>query len=136
VVDEALRLYPPVWINNRQVLIDDEIDGVVMPKGSLVFMLPYIVHRHPEYWDNPEAFIPERFAPERSTATYHEAYMPFGGGPRSCIGNHFALMEVQLVLATLAQRYSVRLAPGTLMRLISRGTLHPEGGLPMTLHRR
>lgn len=136
VIDEALRLYPPVWINNREVLLDDEIDGYHMPKGSLVFMLPYVVHRHPAFWDNPEVFIPERFAPENAEAPYHQAYLPFGAGPRSCIGNHFALLEIQLVLATLAQTYCLRLAPATLVRLVSKGTLHPEGELPMTIQQR
>jgi len=125
-----------VWINDREVLIDDQIGGYTMPKGSIVFMLPYVVHRHPDYWENPEAFIPERFAPSHADAPYHEAYMPFGGGPRSCIGNHFALLEIQLVLAAIAQSYSIQLAPGALLRLTSRGTLYPEGELPVTLHKR
>ena len=136
VIDETLRLYPPVWINNREVLIDNVIDGYAMPKGSLVFMLPYIVHRHPAYWENPEAFIPERFAPEHAEAPYHEAYIPFGAGPRACIGTHFALLEIQLILATLAQYYQVQLAPGVLFRLVSKGTLHPDGDLLVSIHRR
>ena len=94
---------------------------------------PYVTHRHPSYWHDPERFDPERFTPEQIRSRPRFAYLPFSGGPRLCIGNEFALMEAQLVLAMTVQRYRLRLVPGTRVEAESRLTLRPRGGLPMTV---
>ncbi len=130
-IDEAMRLYPPAWITNRQAFADDEICGYHIPAGAIVLISPYVLHRHPHYWDHPDAFDPERFTPERSAGRPHYAYFPFGGGPRQCIGKGFALMEAQLILATVAQRFRLRHAPGYTAVPQGQLTLRPRGGLPM-----
>lgn len=130
---EALRLYPPAWIAGRRALMDDEVDGRPVPKGALVFVSPYVTHRHPELWESPEGFDPDRFTPEREAARPKFAFFPFGGGPRVCIGNSFAMMEAQLLLATLAQRYRLELVPGRRVEPEPLVTLRPRGGLPMRL---
>jgi cytochrome P450 len=131
VIDETMRLYPPAWITNRQALADDEICGYHIPAGAIVLISPYVLHRHPDYWDHPDAFDPERFTPERSAGRPHYAYFPFGGGPRQCIGKGLALMEAQLILAAVAQRFRLRHAPGHAAVLQGQLTLRPRGGLPM-----
>lgn len=93
----------------RAAIRDDEIGGYRIPANSEVLLLPYI-HRHPKYWERPEEFVPKHFLPEKEAARPRYAYFPFGGGPRQCIGNNFALMEAQLIIAKLAQRYRLRLA--------------------------
>jgi cytochrome P450 len=134
VLEEALRLYPPAWIFGRKAIADDEIGGYSIPANSIIVLSPYITHRHPAFWGNPEVFDPERFIPKRSTDRPHFAYFPFGGGPRMCIGNNFALMEMQLILATVAQRYKLRLVPGHPVEPEACLSLRPRYGLPMTLH--
>jgi len=100
----------------------------------MIMISPYAMHRHPAFWEEPERFEPERFAPERSAARPAYTYFPFGGGPRMCIGNHFAMMEAQLILATVAQRSRLRLVPGHQVEPQMRVTLRPRYGLPMTIH--
>jgi cytochrome P450 len=112
VAEESMRLFPPFWFYTRNARGDDEIGGHLLPAGSLVLLCPYATHRHPAYWDEPEAFRPERFAPENSADLVREAYFPFGTGQRMCIGRHLAMLEMQLILAMVAQRYRPRLAPG------------------------
>ena len=129
VVQEGLRLYPPAWVITRSVIGNDEIDGYDLPAGSIVFVSPYVTHRHPRYWDNPEGFDPRRFEREPTKG----AYYPFGGGPRQCIGSAFAMMEAELVLATLAQRVRLELAPGAPIELDPSITLRPKNGLLMTV---
>ena len=133
VVEEAMRLYPPVWGFTRQAIDEDHVGGFTIPKRSVVTISPYVTHRHPSYWHDPERFDPERFTPERIRSRPRFAYLPFSGGPRLCIGNEFALMEAQLVLAMTVQRYRLRLVPGTRVEAESRLTLRPRGGLPMTV---
>ena len=135
VIEEALRLYPPAWIFGRKAIADDEIGGYSIPANSIIVLSPYVTHRHPALWEHPEVFDPERFTPERSAGRPHFAYFPFGGGPRMCIGNNFALMEMQLILATIAQRYKLRLVPGHPVEPEALLSLRPRYGLPMTLHR-
>ena len=135
VLEEALRLYPPAWVFGRKAIADDEIGGYFIPANSMIVLSPYMTHHHPAFWENPEVFDPERFTPERSASRPHYAYFPFGGGPRMCIGSNFALMEMQLILATLAQRYKLRLLPGHLVEPEALLSLRPRYGLPMTLHR-
>jgi cytochrome P450 len=135
VTQEALRLYPPAWILARKALADDEVSGYHIPQGSMVIISPYATHRHPEFWERPDEFDPERFTPERVAARPHFAHVPFGGGPRQCIGSSFALMEMQAALATVAQRYRLRLAPDALVAPEAKITLRPRYGMPMILER-
>jgi cytochrome P450 len=127
VLQESMRLYPPAWIIGRSANGADEIGGYLIPARSIVFVSPYVVHRHPRYWDNPEGFDPQRFATEPPRG----AYLPFGGGPRMCIGNFFATMEAELVLATIARRLRFELAPGYPVELEPSITLRPRRGVWM-----
>jgi cytochrome P450 len=131
VVEEAMRLYPPVWGFMRQAIEPDEVGGYRVPKRAVVTISPYVTHRHPAFWEEPERFDPERFALEQVRARLRFAYLPFSGGPRLCIGNEFALLEAQLVVAMTIQRYRLRLVSGTPVEPESRLTLRPRGGLPM-----
>jgi cytochrome P450 len=126
IVDETLRLYPPVAMFPRDVVNDDEIEGYLIPKGTMVFVGPYMTHRHPEFWDRPLEFHPEHFAPGQAEKRPQYAYYPFSAGPRTCIGNHFALLEATLVLAELAQRLTLRLLPGQNLEPEFVGTLRPS----------
>jgi cytochrome P450 len=139
VVHEALRLYPPAWVISRSAIGDDVVCGYHVPAGSIVVVSPYITHRREASWPNPEGFDPDRFvdrgAGERPTGQHRFDYFPFGGGPRQCIGNGFALMEAQLVLATVAQRFELHLVPGHTIRAEPLVTLRPKGGIPMRLKR-
>ena len=136
VIDETMRLYPPVYILSRKVAADDAIGGYKIPGGSAVDISPYITHRHPDFWEEPERFDPERFAPERAAARHQYAYIPFSTGPRMCIGNSFALMEATLILATVARRFRPRLPDGQMPAPLPLVTLRPAGGLPMVIERR
>jgi len=120
----------------RQSVGEDEIGGYRIPADSSVSLIVNNAHRDPRWWDNPEAFDPERFTPERSENRPHFAYAPFGGGPRLCIGSAFALTEAQLVLATVAQRFQLRLIPGHPVRPNPIFVLRTSHGLPMTVQRR
>jgi len=108
VLDETLRLYPPAWVFVRAVHEEDEIDGYQIPSDAFIILSPYITHRDPDLWEEPEKFDPDRFNPEREDNKPKFAYYPFGGGPRQCIGRDFALMEAQIVLAMILQHYQVR----------------------------
>ncbi len=126
VIDETLRLYPPVAVISRETFAADEIGGYTIPAKSGVMVSPYITHRHPALWDDPERFDPERFTPEQIAARPRFAYFPFSGGPRLCIGNEFALMEAQILLAMIVQRYRVDVAPGHVVQHEIRVTLRPR----------
>jgi cytochrome P450 len=136
VIDETLRLYPPAWITNRRAIEDDTICGYRIPADAIVSISPYVTHRDPTLWENPEGFDPDRFAPERSSGRPHYAYFPFGGGPHQCIGKGFALLEATLVLALLAQRYELHLVPGRRVETVAMATLRPRYGMWMTAHSR
>jgi len=134
VLEEALRLYPPASLLSRKAIAADELQGYPIAANSMIMISPYAMHRHPAFWEEPEQFDPERFTSERSAARPAYAYFPFGGGPRICIGNHFAMMEAQLILSTVAQRYQLRLIPGHPVEAQMVITLRPRSGLPMTIH--
>jgi cytochrome P450 len=136
VVDETLRLFPPVWLFPRGAIHEDQLGGYHVPAGSLVFPCPYLIHRHPDAWERPETFDPDRFTPERFNDRMRAAYIPFGVGPRACLGNHYALQEAVLLVALFAQRYRFRLLPGHRVEPQSAITLYPAGGLPMRLEPR
>lgn len=133
VAEESLRLYPPAWVQGREAIGDDEIGGYYIPAGSYIVMNQFGVHRHPDFWEKPDEFIPERFGPASSGKRPRFCYNPFGGGPRQCIGNELALMESQIVLAMVAQRYAPRMIPGHPVELEPEVTLKPRYGLRVRL---
>lgn len=136
VLEESMRLYPPAWAFARSAIAEDEIGGYSIPKGAYVLLFPYVTHRHPDFWERPLVFDPERFAPERAAGRHRFASFPFGGGPRLCIGNQFALTEAQLILATILSRYQFRLLPGAKVVPEPLITLRPRGKLLMTVSRK
>ena len=137
VVAETMRLYPPAWAIGRLAIADHEVGGYRIPKGALVLVSPYVMHRDPRFFPEPQRFRPERFTQEAKEARPQFAYFPFGGGVRRCIGEGFAWTEGALLLATLARRWRLRPAPGHAVRAQPRITLRPgKGGVPMTLERR
>jgi len=133
VFEETMRLYPPAWGQPRESVAEDEIGGFRIEAGRLVLVSQYLTHRHPDFWERPEEFEPERFEPERAARRPRFAYFPFGGGARQCIGNHFALMEAQLVLATVAQQCFPEVPEGHRPRLDPTFSLRPLGGVPVSL---
>ncbi len=134
-IQESMRLYPPVWGLARLARKDDEIGGCHIPKASRFIISAYVTHRHPELWENPELFDPERFAPERSEGRPKYAYFPFGGGPRQCIGVNFATLEAVLVVAMVARRFGLSLVPGHQVEMEPSFTLRPRYGMPMLPNR-
>jgi len=135
VIDEALRLYPPAWIVERQALDEDRLGRWQVHPRTIVAVSPYVMHRHPAYWPDPLRFDPERFAPERAEGRPKHAYLPFGAGPRICIGNHFALMEAKIILATMIQRYTVEVLHPERIGVEPKVTLRPKHGMPGRLRR-
>lgn len=137
IIKESMRLYPPAWIlNGRMAITDTEIGGYTIPKGSTIFVSPYVNQRLPQYFDQPGQFIPERWTKAFEKDLPKFAYMPFGGGPRICIGNAFAQMEAHLILATIARQYRLSLLPDTAVQLNPQITLSPLNGLPMRIEKR
>lgn len=136
VFEETLRLYPPVWTLSRQAIEDDEIGAVRVPKGTVVMVSPYVVHRNPELWENPNVFDPDRFLPGRAAGRPRLAYFPFGGGPRVCLGNRFAMMEAPLVIAAVTQRFHLSQVAPCIIAPEPMITLRPKGGVKMSLRRR
>ena len=112
VVKESMRLYPPAWVISRCADQDDVIGGHRIPAGSIVLVSPYVTHRHPGFWEHPDTFDPDRFETAREAGRPPFVYFPFGGGPRLCIGNSFAMMELVLVVSSIAQRCRLDLVPG------------------------
>lgn len=132
IFDETLRLYPPAWGQPRESIEADEINGYAIPKKSTVSVCQYITQRHPNFWSEPNEFRPERFlTPDPNRPKF--AYFPFGGGPRVCIGNTFALIEGPLVLATIAQKFRVELVPNQHIALDPTFTLRPKPGVRVTM---
>ncbi len=132
VFDETLRLYPPAWLITRRALAEDTIGDHTIPARSILILSPYVTHRRPEFWPNPLGFDPLRFAPEVVKERPRFAYIPFGGGPRLCIGDRFALLEAPLIMATIAQRYRLNLVPGRPVIVDPLVTLRPRHGMWMT----
>ena len=136
VLLEAMRLYPPAWGIERRALRDQEIGGCVIPAGAVVLMPTFLMNRDGRFFPDPLRFDPTRFAPEAVAARPRHAFLLFGGGPRQCIGNAFALLEGVLIVSVLAQRWQLRLAPGQVVTAQATVTLRPKGGLPMIVERR
>jgi len=134
VLDESLRLYPPAWILGRRALGDDVIDGYAIPANTVIAICIYTMHRHPGFWDQPDIFNPERFSPENSKGRHRYAYVPFGGGPRQCIGNNFGLMEAALVIACILQRFELHSIPGMEVHPQALFVLRPNRDVMMSLH--
>jgi cytochrome P450 len=128
VVKESMRLYPPIWIIERRVIADDVVGGYRLPAGSAVVIAPYALHRHPAFWERPESFEPARFENRPP-----EAYIPFGAGPRYCIGREFATLETQLIIAMVVQGFRLRLVPEHPVEPWPGITLRARHGLLMTL---
>lgn len=135
VIEESLRLYPPVYATIRDVLHDDEIGGYHIRARSMIVLSPYVTHRHTEFWPQPEVFDPDRFSPERSAGRPRFAWYPFLGGPHQCIGQEFAMMEATLVVAMVTQTFRLALAPGAHVVPKPMLSLRPKEGVPMIIHR-
>lgn len=136
IIQETMRLYPPVWAISRHFNADEEIRGHRIPARAPVVTMPYVTHRHPEFWENPDKFEPERFSPQAWVNRPRFAYFPFGGGPRQCLGNHFALMEAQLLVAAIAQRYRLKTVPNHVVEVAPLVSLRPRNGIMMRLEAR
>jgi cytochrome P450 len=135
VVQEAMRLYPPAWAMDRMALEDVELDGFTVPKGTDVWMLPWIVHRDPRFWERPDSFEPDRWEGDLQKRLPKFTYFPFGGGPRVCIGNAFAMMEVVLVTATVLRKFRLEPVKSAAPTPDPGFTLRPAGGVRLTLRR-
>ena len=136
VVQESMRIYPPVWAFARRSERAVEFDGYELPANAYVGVVVYALHRNPEYWPDPERFEPDRFEPTRSQGRHSYSYLPFAAGPRTCIGAGMAMLEVQLILAQVVQRFEVRVVPDHPIETSAKVTLKPRHGLPITLRRR
>jgi cytochrome P450 len=136
VFDETLRLYPPAWGQPRESVEADEIGGYRIPARNIVMVCQWVTHRRPDLWDRPDDFVPERFLGAAKESIVPWSYYPFGGGARMCIGNSFALMEAQVALATLAQRFEPELVPGQEIVPDATFTLRPRHGVRMRIRRR
>lgn len=136
VIQESMRLFPPAWITDRMSISEDHYKGVDIEKGTLLITFLYGAHHHPGHWTDPESFRPDRFSPEQRDKINSAAYLPFGAGPRLCIGNSFAMMEMQLVLSRLLQRYTFRLSPNTQIEKLALVTLKPKYGVRLMVEKR
>jgi cytochrome P450 len=133
VIEESLRLRPPAWVLGRDVVADGVLGGYRVRAGDLVMPLPYLTHRHPDFWEDPERFDPERFRPERVKARANWAYYPFSAGPRSCIGAFFTMAEAQVIFALLLQQAEFALATQEAIPLAPAMTLRPGAPVPVRL---
>jgi cytochrome P450 len=133
VIEETMRLYPPIAAVSRVALDRDDLNGEPVRPGTLVVISPYVLHRHRLLWDRPDAFDPGRFLPDARAKIDRFGYLPFGAGPRKCIGSSFAMQEATLVLAVIARHIRFQLKPGHSVWPTLRVTLRPAGGLPMTI---
>ncbi len=136
VLEESMRLFPPAHTMAREPIAADHILGQQIPAGTLVLIVPWLLHRKASLWEQPHRFDPERFSPEQVAARERFTYIPFGAGPRICIGASFAMTEAMLIIAMIAQRYRLRLKPGYPVEPQGLITLRPRYGLPMILNRR
>ncbi len=127
VLKESMRLYPPAWVTGREVVRPFRLGALDLEVGDQVLAAPWTMHRDSRYWKDPEAFDPERFSPESSRDRHRYAYFPFGGGPRTCIGNHFAMMEAAIMLALIVRRFHCELLPFQELRFSPAVTLRPAG---------
>lgn len=136
VIEEALRLYPPIAAISRVAIAADELAGEKISAGTMIVISPYVVHRHRLIWNDPDSFDPSRFVGANRQYVHRYAYLPFGAGPRICLGAAFALQEATILLASIADAFILEKAPGFEPEALLRITLRPRGGLPMILTRR
>lgn len=136
VVEEALRLYPPLAAISRVARSPDNLAGMAIRRGTMIVIAPYVLHRHHRWWKDPEIFDPARFLPPARASIDRYLYMPFGAGPRGCIGSVFALQEAMIVIASIVREFELHVVPGHQVWPLHRITLRPRGGLPMTVRRR
>lgn len=139
VIQESMRLHPPFWFENRNAMHDVELGGVRIQKGSMIAISRYALHRNTDYWDDPETFNPNRFDEESSrenSGADSFAYQPFSSGPRVCIGRHFAMMEMMIILCSILQKYKLRVDPHYKHKVATNLTMEPKGGLPVILEKR
>lgn len=132
VIQEAMRLYPPAWVIERETLVADVLSGYKIPAGATVAVSPFVLHRNPIFWDNPEGFDPDRFAPELVRRRSRYVYLPFGSGPRLCIGNTFSMMETVIIVSMIVRDFHLQLVPGHKVEPEPLVTLRPKYGLRMT----
>ncbi len=133
ILEESMRLYPPVPFMSREAIGSDRLGEVEIVRGTRVIIAPWVLHRHRKLWADPEAFMPERFAPENRAKIPRFAYLPFGAGPRICVGMGFAMQEALLALAMIVRRFRLTLADGAQVMPFARMTLRPANGLPMRM---
>jgi enediyne biosynthesis protein E7 len=134
VLQETMRLFPPVWILTRRAVADDEVGGYHVPAGAEVLICPYTLHRHPKYWADPERFDPARFDPDVPVNRPRYAHIPFGAGPRFCVGNHLGMMEATFIISTLMRELRLEKQPGFRVKPEPMLSLRLGGGLPMSVH--
>jgi cytochrome P450 len=133
VIEEAVRLYPPIAAISRSAIKADELAGKAIKPGAMVVIAPYVLHRHRQVWERPDDFDPNRFLGPARDAIERFAYMPFGFGPRMCIGQGFALQEATLVIAAVMREFALEMAPEQKVWPVLKITVRPENGLPMRL---
>lgn len=134
IIDEALRLYPPGWMLARRALEDDTVDGIAVPAGSDVLISPYLLHRNPRYWTDPDSFDPERFSAAVNESRPRYAYLPFSAGARNCIGEHVARLEMVVHLAVVARKMRLRRAEPGPIAMEAQINLRPRGNVAMTAY--
>jgi cytochrome P450 len=132
VIQEALRLYPPFWMVDREAVADDRVGETVIPGGSTVIVFVYGAHHASRAWDDPESFRPERFLKANEKLRTPFTYVPFGGGPRGCIGNHYAMLQILMILSDLLRKYDFELAPGQTIEARPMVILRPKHGIRMS----
>ena len=132
VILEALRLYPPFWMVDRMALADDRAGGFDIPRGSTVVVFIYGTHHSPQYWANPESFDEARFSTAKEKLHTPFAHLPFGAGPRGCIGGNYAVLQILMILSVLLRKYDFRLVPGQTIQARPMVILRPEYGIRMT----
>jgi cytochrome P450 len=132
VIQEALRIYPPFWMIDRMAVKEDRVRDLVIPRGSTVIVFVYGAHHAPHYWQNPESFNPDRFTPANEKLQTPFTYLPFGGGPRGCIGGNYAMLQILMIVSTLLERYDFQLSPGQTIEPRAMVILRPKHGIRMT----
>ncbi len=132
VIQEALRLYPPFWMVDRMALADDRVGDLAIPRGSTVVVYVYGAHHAPQHWENPESFDPERFTKANEKLHKPFTYLPFGAGPRGCIGGNYAMLQILMILSVLLRKYDLQLVPGQKIEARPMVILRPKDGIQMT----
>jgi cytochrome P450 len=127
VIEEAMRLYPPIWALTREAVVEDEVGGYRIPAGSMIVLSPFVTHRHPDFWEKPDVFDPDQFSAERVAQRPKGAYFPFLSGPHQCIGNEFAMLEMCLIVAGVLQKFDLELRPGQAIQPKASLALRPNG---------